>query len=382
MTDAKASIPQPVRECLNDLPYRSQVAELNRQMLLFRELLIAKRRNCGQRRVIRYRTGGISGLEGLGVRTSTSSNRQFAAHHPQVRQHQQRRLLRAVLRLAPMARLGVAELPLEHSERMLRLRPDARLDPLELVAQRVDRPARVQRFGLVRRHGYRPSDALSSSPVANAPAARLGEDVFIPAMQQLVDDVQVVDVDRRADMVVDQARVRIHGDVCLHAEVTVVARPRLVLLRIARAGAVLCRVRRFNQRGIDRRAGLQHHALGGQAHHAFGQLFNVAEQRHVGQRFFHRRIGRADPLLQEVDAQHRLDRKRGPSDLSTRAVRLDQRDQLRPRHNPIHLVEELALARLLGRQLEAQVRLFHTSDRATSRPDAPLGSVRGFADAP
>ena len=217
-----------------------------------------------------------------------------------------------------------------------------------------------------------------------------------------------MDVGRRADLVMHQPGVGIHRDMGLHPEIPVVALLGLVHLGVSRAGAVLRRARRGDQRGIDHRAGLQHQTLGGergvdrgehlggqavflqqvaepqdralvgQPHHALGQLRKLAEQRHVEKRLFHGRVRQAEPLLQEVDAQHRLDGKRRPAGLRSGAVRLDQRHKLRPRHNAVHLVEELALARLLRRQLQTQVRLLHAGDRPTSRPHVPLGSARGF----
>jgi len=94
------------------------------------------------------------------------------------------------------------------------------------------------------------------------------------------------------------------------------------------------------------------------------QTHELTEQRHVVQRFFHRWVREVEPLLQEVDTQHRLDGKRWSSALGARGrcMRRDQRHQLGPGHHQVHLVQELALARPLGLALEsalAQAQLFH-----------------------
>jgi hypothetical protein len=51
--------------------------------------------------------------------------------------------------------------------------------------------------------------------------------------------------------------------------------------------------------------------------------------------------------MKEVNAQHRLDRKRRAASLALRVVRLDERDQFPPRHHPCHLVEKFTLAGVL-----------------------------------
>ncbi len=48
--------------------------------------------------------------------------------------------------------------------------------------------------------------------------------------------------------------------------------------------------------------------------------------------------------MQEVYAQHRLDRKRRAPGLALGIVWLDERDQFLPRHHANHLVEKLAFA--------------------------------------
>lgn len=92
------------------------------------------------------------------------------------------------------------------------------------------------------------------------------------------------------------------------------------------------------------------------------QARELPEQRHVVQRLFHRRIREREPLLHEVNAQHRLYRKRRATLLTFGDIRHDQLDQRRPRNHALHLREELSLARALGRQVQVQIGLLNDSD--------------------
>ena len=92
-------------------------------------------------------------------------------------------------------------------------------------------------------------------------------------------------------------------------------------------------------------------ALVGQALKHAIELGKLAVHRHVMQRFFHRRIAQTEPLLQVMDAQHGLNGKGRAASLGLGPVRLDHADQHIPWHNLVHLLQELALARLLGRQV-------------------------------
>jgi hypothetical protein len=64
--------------------------------------------------------------------------------------------------------------------------------------------------------------------------------------------------------------------------------------------------------------------------------------------------------------QHGRHRKRRETLLAFGRERGNQRHQFSPRHHPVHLVQELALARSLGRQVQAQVSLLHGSRRRSS----------------
>lgn len=207
----------------------------------------------------------------------------------------------------------------------------------------------------------------------------------------------VVDVGRRAHHRVHQDRVRIHTDVGFHSKVPLIAFLGLVHLGVAFAEAVLGRTRRGNERGIDHGPALEQQTLGRQRGVDSGkdlqaqvvgfeqvaepkngalvgqvvfpgiQTHELAEQRHVVQRFLHRRVREVEPLLDEVDAQHGLDGERWASALGARGRCMwrDQRHQLCPGHHEVHLIEELALARSFGLALEsvlAQAHLLHAGN--------------------
>lgn len=86
------------------------------------------------------------------------------------------------------------------------------------------------------------------------------------------------------------------------------------------------------------------------------ELSGKLVRRHVVQRLFHGRVAQAEPLLKVMNAQHGLDGEWWATGLGTRCMRLDDLHQCVPRHDSIHLVEKLALARLLGRQVQAQAQ--------------------------
>ena len=189
-----------------------------------------------------------------------------------------------------------------------------------------------------------------------------------------------------------QARISVHANVRLHAEVPLVTFLGLVYLGVAPAAAVPGRSGRRNQRGVHHGASLEHQAaldqlgvdggqnllaqlvlfedvakpqdgaLIGQPGDARIQPGKLAVQRDVIQGLFHGRVRVAKQLLQQVDAQHHLGGEWWAPCLARRRMRCNQRQQLRPRDHKVHLVQKLTLARALGDQLESTVgkaHLFH-----------------------
>lgn len=100
------------------------------------------------------------------------------------------------------------------------------------------------------------------------------------------------------------------------------------------------------------------------------RLSSLANSRYSGvvQRFFHRRIRQAGPLLKEMDAQHGLDRERGTAALAFRGVWSDQHHQIGPRHNAVHLVQKFALAGAPGRQVQSKGQFFSCATCLLARP--------------
>ena len=100
-------------------------------------------------------------------------------------------------------------------------------------------------------------------------------------------------------------------------------------------------------------------------HHALGAVQQLRHLRDVGDRRMRRRhvmhptltVGpdvelhaevEIEPLMQEVDPQHRLQRMRRPAHRPPRIVRLDPRDQAAPRDHRVHLGQKPLPARHLA----------------------------------
>src|SRR5690606_32418533 len=146
--------------------------------------------------------------------------------------------------------------------------------------------------------------------------------------------------------------------------------------RIALAVLVLGRAGRVDQRGVDDGALAQRQATvaqvaidhrqnpgrqlvalqqatevedGGFVGDALeAQPGKLAQDRRLVQRFFHRRVAVAKPVLQQMHTQHGHQRIGRTPTFSLRVVRLDQRDQALPRHHLFHLDQEQLLAGLLA----------------------------------
>ncbi|MNL40704.1 hypothetical protein D3C87_1630730 [compost metagenome] len=65
----------------------------------------------------------------------------------------------------------------------------------------------------------------------------------------------------------------------------------------------------------------------------------------VVQRVFQCLVRQPVPLLEEVNAQHPLKADRRPATFALGVVRLDRRNQARPRHHALHLRQEALAAR-------------------------------------
>ena len=336
--------------------------------------------------------GSFDPFQALQTHSSCEAPQKVAACHPQIGEREQRRQLRGVLLQSTVPHLDEAELTLDHPEWVFHLRPQARLQSLDLIERAA--PCRIRQGpAFARSHRHLPCHARSFWPLAGALVTGISEHDRLFAMQQSVTLGDVIDVGGGADHGMDQPRFGIRSNVGLHPKVPLIALLGLVHLRVPLAGAVLGRTGGGNQGGIDNRAGLEQqtclskHGIDG-IKHRLGQLVRFQQvpetkdggfvrqpahariefgklpiQWNVVQGFFHSGIGQREPLLHEMHPQHGLQIKRQRATVLSRGVvRLNQRNEHRPRHNPLHLVEEDPLARTLGCQIKSGTRqtlLFH-----------------------
>lgn len=316
-------------------------------------------------------------------------HRRSFAHHPQIGERKQHQDLLRVLGQPTVARLDVAELPLDDPKRMLHFGADARLDLLDLLGQLVAQALAVEQAPLGGHHGHVPAHIgvlrLHLLALVHAPVARVGKDIALLAVQQRSSLGHVVRIGRCGGDGVHQAGIGIGADVGLHSKVPLIAFLGLVHVWVALAALVLGRARRSYERGIDYAALAQQQALAaefgvdrgqqvctelvcfqevakaqdgaliGHAAHADIEASELAVQGHVVQGFFHGRIGQTKELLQQVDAQHGLERKGRAAHAALGCMAAQQAQQRCPRDDRIHLVKELALAGALGGQFKSSL---------------------------
>jgi len=273
--------------------------------------------------------------------------------------------VRGVLGQSPEAYFHIAELPFDHPERVFNLGPNLRFGLLDLVPDLVQDAALAQLLVGATPGRDLPDDlSLCMFGTFLYPGvARIGTDHVLLAAQQVVDLGDIGHVGRRTYDAMHQAGLGIGADMSLHAEVVVVALLRLVHLWITLAVAVLGRTRCVDDDGIDNRALAQRESALAQvaidycqsSHRQTVLLQQVAEihdrrvfrdaalgQRQLGelaqrgdlvQRFLHRRVAEGEPVLQQVDAQHGVQRIRWTAIASLGVERLDQCQQPNPGHH-------------------------------------------------
>ena len=317
---------------------------------------------------------------------------QRLACHPQVGQRKQGHHVRSVLGQPLVLDLDVTKLPFDDAKRVLDLGTNAGLGLLQLLQQATQHRVRVQHFALAGHHGHMPVrlvlHCLDFFTLLHAPVTRIRKDVFFLSMQQLVRLGNVVLVCCGGDHGVNQARVCIHANVGLHAEMPLVAFFGLVHFGVALFVLVLGRTRCGNQGGINGAALFEQQPFVGQAgvdggqdllgnlvcfkqmakaqnrdtvwqSFAVGEARKLAVQRDIEQRFFHRHIAQTEPLLQQVQAQHGFVLKRWAPRFLCRRRCMDQRDQFAPRNHQLHFVEKRRFARAPCAQVQAKVLLLH-----------------------
>ena len=126
----------------------------------------------------------LSHLQPFGCLQTHSCLRLLHKHpsgHPDVGQRKQRDQLCRVLLQSPITHLGVAELALDHSKRMLHLGTDAGLEFLGLLNELA--PGRVLLLlALVRAHGYVPIHARRFCSLSRALIPGVGKYHFFLAI--------------------------------------------------------------------------------------------------------------------------------------------------------------------------------------------------------
>jgi len=212
---------------------------------------------------------------------------------------------------------------------------------------------------------------------------RVAPDTSFLAMEQVGQQLAVMYIGCRGGYRMDQLAPTVHADVRLHPEVPLVALPGLMHLRVPFPILVLGEARRTDDGGVHNGAGgdlqpvllkilgnqrkqpvaevvalqqVAELADGGLVRRRLPAQVDADEPAHrpgIVQRLFHRRVRKAEPVLQKMDAQHALNtHRRTASAIALWIKRLDHRRQLRPGYDPVHLLEKLFPAGRLAVLLE------------------------------
>ena len=322
-----------------------------------------------------------------------------ASGHPNIGQRKQSDELRRVFLEPAIAHPGEAELAFDNSERVLHFGSHTGLEPFGLLAQRTPRRVLV-RLALARPHGNVPIHARGFRALGSSLITGISKHDGLFAVQQSVSLGHVVDVGRCSDDGVHKARICVDSDMRLHAKVPLVALFDLVHLRITLTCAVFGRAGCRNQGGINYAASLEQQALGGQlgVDHLqdlraqlvlFEQMtksqdadsvrnslcatdpHEVTVEAGLEQSLFGSKVRQTEPLLQTMNAQHHCQIKWRASRLGDRCVWRDQRQQITPRHDLLHRIEQDLLARSARTQIEAKVFLFHAINPRNLRAPDP-----------
>lgn len=326
----------------------------------------------------------------LRTHSSLQPLQKTAPSHPQIVQCKHRHQDGRVLGQPAVLHFCVAKLPLNDAECVFHLGPDACLGLLQLVQDGSHGRALVQRTALGWAHGHMPVglNALDFFALCHALVTCIGKYIKLFTMDQLAGLRHIIDVGRRAHLVVNQPRVGVCANLAFHRKVPLISLLGLVHLRVTFPILVLGRTGSGIQGSVHHPAFARHQAFVGQSgvdggQDLFGQIMFFQEvskpqdadpvmdalhtaqihklpvQSRLEQCLFHRQVGQAEPLLDEVDAQHGFQLERGPAGLGSRCVRRNQRQQLRPRHHQIHLVKKHRLASASLAQIQAKVLLLH-----------------------
>ena len=160
---------------------------------------------------------------------------QLATRHPQVRQCEQGGELRRVLLQPEIAHLDVAELLLDHSERMLDLRSNPRFDSFDLVDHDVNRVVALERSTFSWTHGHMPCHSRwRVGSFIRALVTGVCKDVYFLALQQRISFDHIMRVRSRSSHRMHEPRCSIRADMRFHAKMPLIAFLGLMHLRVAR----------------------------------------------------------------------------------------------------------------------------------------------------
>jgi len=306
----------------------------------------------------------VSGAAG-GFRPSIH---QGSPRQVKIGQSDQREHLRGVLRDPLVAHLRVTELALDDTKHMLDPRSDRRL----LVVEALICLSQRMLFARLQRHAPKHTGLAGRTLEHVADIALVAEHRAVLLMQQMrqLADIRRVGGGDRYRM--HQPGIDVGANMDLHAEVPLVALLRLMHLGIALLVLVLRRGGGMDDGRVDHGAALEQQTalferVVDDVHHLSGQpmlleqMAELQDRRLVGhgvigqfeprkathrldlvQRILHRRIRQRVPLLHEVDPQHRRQRhRRAATATRLRVVRFDHRKQFCPRHDCLHLGQEV-----------------------------------------
>src|SRR3989338_6080713 len=322
---------------------------------------------------------------------SLRRSQQMVSSHEQIRQRRYDEQPVAILHHTAIADLGKTKDTLDDQESVFDLGTHTRLStvlfPLPFGEPLVAEPLLIGKVaGFWRSLGVK---------FFLAGEGRVAVPPPLVAVQQLRERVFVVFVGGCRNNRMDQLGLAVHADVRLHAEVPLVALLGLAHLRVARLALVLGRGRGIDNRRVDDGAGRNLHSLvlemstdflkqtlaqlmlfqqmaefahRGFIRRAYPSQINAHEFAHgqrVIERLFHRGVGKVEPVLDKVDAQHALKANRRASVSCFGVNRFDQGAQGSPWHNAIHVRQERSASRRLGITVKAASReccLFHRSN--------------------
>ncbi len=204
-----------------------------------------------------------------------------------------------------------------------------------------------------------------------ATVGRIAPDTGFFPVQQVGQYLAVMDVGCRGSNRMNQFRLAVHANMRLHAEVPLVALLRRVHLRVPFLLPVFGRTRRADDGGIHNRAPVYLQAVflqvfANQLKQLLAQvvgfqqvaelenrrlvrrrLFTKVDTRKVAHRagvvqgFFHGRVGKVEPVLEEMNPKHAL-KANGPAtgSFGLGVEGLDDGAKFPPRDNPIHFLKK------------------------------------------